>query len=612
MPSFKAFGMYIINCTAHKELEIATAACEYWAKLPMPPVPPNLMEAWILVVRNKLGKLLSSLLNCMLYHEKHVECLELQQPGEKLPSDMGMYTNKRNYAALGFENLCQIFQGDMATAFKPHLQKRLNSENWLEVEAVVLALGAMMRAAGALSELGDVYPVIIPQLLDLYSHQKPLVRSIVCFTMQNFINVRMKNVKDPFPKVLKSTLSLLRDELYEVQEMALQSLAAILAYAERDISPQLKKVSEALVRCNETIKGKARFTLYECIGHIFGRASGTLDDNDAKQLVKPLMEEWESLQWTTAGDSSSEVVVRLCQSLCVVALYHGSGFQPYNETIFSKTVPYLQGVTGTSSSDSTVQCTVAALDLLSAIFEGQGSILEGITSKYKLGKAVVDLLKCDGAEESVHQSALALLGHLSQHCCGAVKPYFKEILATLDQGLSNESAAIQNNSLWTLAHITANHDAASDKLLAFAGKLRSMISQLPSDNSVAIHAALALTNLAKGWPDKLTATILKDDIFQPLCYLLQAEFPRDLEKVRIFSNLCAVVAPQVKAIRKEGWLQFCTAAAILDCSDAALDKMLQAILKDVRTHLGHAGWTKLSQQMGAQLASALRKRYKLY
>ena len=54
--------------------------------------------------------------------------------------------------------------------------------------------------------------MLIPRLLDLYSHEKPLVRSITCFAMQHFICKPMKQVKDPYPKMLRCTPSLLRDK----------------------------------------------------------------------------------------------------------------------------------------------------------------------------------------------------------------------------------------------------------------------------------------------------------------------------------------------------------------------------------------------------------------
>ena len=619
MPHFKAIGQYVISCTGHRNHDISSAACGYWAKLRLPPVPSNLMELWVPVILSKLGKLVPSLLGCMVYHEKHAEFLQKLTNGDKVPDDMATYTNRRNYAALGFENLCQIFPSEMSTVFKPLLEKWLHSDKWQETEAAILALGALTQAAGTPKELRDIYPTLIPRLLELYEHKHPLVRSIVCFTMQHFLNIRMKGVKDPFMKMLKHTLVLLRDELCEVQEMALQSLAAILAYAEHDISPQLRKIIDTLVKCNGSIKGKGRYSYYECIGHIFGRASGVMDEADAKQLLKPLMTQWDTLDWAAlSNDSSSEVIISLCQALCVVAMYHGPGFASYNEIIFSSTIPYIERIAaGTNGhrleKESTMKHMVASLDLLSAMFEGQGKNLSSMVHKHKMEQAVVHLLQCDDVHEKVHQSALASLGNLCQHCYDTVKPHFQEVVDILAKDLDSHTTVVQNNAVWALAQLTNNHnDSHNDKLLRFTSKLRGIMLQAPLDNGVAINTALALTNLARNWPHELAKIIIKDDVFQPLCFLLQNEFPRDLEKVAIFSNFCAIVLPCVKTVRKENWVQFCIAAATLDCNDDHLTQSLRSVLRDVRTHLGNSGWNKLSQAMGSQLAYSLRKRYKLY
>lgn len=127
-----------------------------------------------------------------------------------------------------------------------------------------------------------------------------------------------------------------------------------------------------------------------------------------------------------------------------------------------------------------------------------------------------------------------------------------------------------------------------------------------------MNAALALTYLAKRFPDELKDTILKDEVFSVLCGLLHQQFPRDQEKTAIFKNLCSIVSPNVRQISKESCTQLCVAAAILDVHDQELTRSLTAVLRDVRSAVGNNGWNKMSQQIGNQLAYSLRKRYKLY
>ncbi len=374
MPSFKPLGQYLVACTAQKNQKIATAACNYWARLLVPPVSAQLVEFWLPAVLNKLGKLIPSLVKCMVYHEEHLKFLEEQSKEDtngEIPDELEQFTNLRNFAALGFENICRIFQSEVTIIFKPLIPKKLNSDNWLEVEAMLLAISAFTQAVGTPRDLNDLYKDLVPHMLSMYSHPEPLVRSINCFAMQQFLNTNIKGVKDPFTKMLKCTLNLLGDPNREVQEMAINSLSAILAFANRDITPFSKKIIQDLSHADSTLQGRARFTYYECIGHIFGRMGSLLSDGDASQLMIPLMNQWRTLEWNSSDqtEKNSQDTFMLCQSLCVIAAYSKTAFAPYNDEIFGKIVPYLQAVNRPSETET--QHMVAYMDVLSALFEGQ-------------------------------------------------------------------------------------------------------------------------------------------------------------------------------------------------------------------------------------------------
>ncbi len=379
MPSFRPLGQYLVSCTATRNRRIATAACNYWARLQVPPVASPLMEAWLGAVLNKLGKLVPSLLKSMVYTEDHLRYLETdnqesRKADDELPEELEEHTNQRNFAALGFENICRIFQNEVIIIFRPLIPKWMNSDDWLQVEAMILAVGAFTKAVGTPREMNEVYQDLIPHLLEHYSHPEPLVRSITCFAMQQFINVNIKGIKDPFSKMLKCTMALIPDPNREVQEMALNSLSAMLAFATRDITPFSKKIIADLSQLDSCIKGKARFTYYECISHVFGRLGVLLSEDDAKLLMTPLMNEWQALKWdfTQPAEESKEGMFLLCQSLCIIATFTKTRFAPYNEEIFRKAVPFLRAMaTGSGNPDLTAQHMVAYLDVLSAIFEGQ-------------------------------------------------------------------------------------------------------------------------------------------------------------------------------------------------------------------------------------------------
>ena len=621
MPHFKPLVQYLVDCTAHDNKDIATAACDYWARLTIPPVHPSLMDKWVPAMLSRLGKLIPAFLRNLVYNEKHLNYLEGRIHGSEdtdLPKELEGYTNLRNYAALGFENMCRIFQTEATIKFKPYLEKWLNSANWLETEAIILALAAFTEAVGTPRDLQDLYPQIIPKFVEFYSHPRPLIRSITCFTMQHFINAEIRNVKDPFTKMLKCTLSLLTDNHREVQEMAIQSLSAMLAYANRDITPHVQKILTALVKADPVLRGRARYTYYECISHLFGRMGILIEEKDIETLIKPIMTHWEILDFEKipSGNEEQDQTFIVCQPLCVIAMYSKSNFAVYNERILAKAIPYIRQMMELSSEDANTKevvtmRVVAHLDLLSAMFEGQGKELRETSVKYDLTHLMLAILKCSSFKEEVHQSCLALLGHICNHCPSDIETRMDETVNILTTQLGGSNNAIRNNALWCLSHIITKCTAVPPNVYDLKGKMVEILLN-NGDDGFLINAALALTALANQAPEQLTDIILKEEVFVRLCTLLQRPFPREGEKVTIFKNLCSILSPNIKEINRQGWIHFCITAAVLDVNNEELISRLRVLLREARGILGTPAWNKVSQQVGPQLAISLRKKYKLY
>ncbi|KAK2173853.1 hypothetical protein NP493_847g01004 [Ridgeia piscesae] len=593
MPHFRPISQYLLEATKMKNDAIATAACNYWATLRLPPVPmkpTNLMELWIPAVMSKLPRLIPAFINCMVYKKEHVANLEALTSSKmgmvgtrRSPEEMEACTNLRNFAALGLENICRLFQKEVIPTFRTQLKKWLYNENWLKVEAMVLAIGAFTEALGTPTDMQDTYGMLMPRLLDLYSHERPLVRSITCFTMQHFINLPMKHVKDPYPKMLRCTLSLLRDNYCEVQEMALQSLALLLRNPRRDIAPYAKKITEVLIKANLYIHGPLRFAYYECIAHVFGRVGVLLDTSLAMKLADSLITHWESLKCKSDTLEDTQQMMQLCQPLCVVAKF-SPAFGDNNGLILEKVAEYMQQVAklGTNGyreakSDMVTGQMVGYLDLTSAMFEGQRDQLTEAIVKHNMIQHTLDILSSSKFDESVQQSALALLGHMCINCYTALEDKIDSIISILTGHVQdvNCSIAIMNNTLWALSFVINNCDADKGKEL-----------QRLTDNLLQLFMN---TNGDEG-----------------------NDFPGRYEKANIFYCLCDVLTPNVRKIPRIGWMYFCIAAAFLDVKNANLNHALKVLLQNVRSSLGDSGWKKLSEELGSQCSSILRRRYRLY
>lgn len=643
---FKSISEFLVQWTGSDKVEQAVAGCEYWAKLSAPPVPQTVLQPWIRPVRAKLPVLIPNLLSCMIYRESHAAFLEQHgsttaENSHQVPMtpEIERFSNIRNYAALGFENVCRILQSEAVPVFKPYLEKWIRSDNWMEVETAVLAMSAFTEAIGIPPPMRDVCPAVVAQILEFFSHPKPLVRSIACFAMPHFVNLDLKGIKDPLPKVLRSTSDLLKDDCHEVRSIAIRSLATILAYASSDISPYLSKIVDSLVRADPVMAGESRSVYFECIGHLFGRTASVLESKDVDRLLDPLMRQWKQLEWmadaSTQAEDDDVSVVRLCQTLCVIANFSKLLFAPYTPEIFAKASAHMDSITSSckegegnvKSMDIVTGHLVAYLDLLSAIFDGQGADAFMHAVQHSIGRILYDILSNSSLHNKVHQSALALLGHLAQYATGPTDPKLDSFVDIIGAKIANSGGKargfpntaqasrtdeVVNNALWALVFIAKDKTSNKEKLFSLVDDLIKIFKRTDGHPGCIINAAWALTNMCALWPKQTVGVIVKEDVFLHLCSLLQTQFPRELEKAEIFKNVCSILSLVVTKIPAEFWLQFLVAAALNTMSDEELQKSLQSLIHEIRATLGNTGWNKLSQEMGSQLSYALRKRYKLY
>lgn len=635
---------FLVQWTGSDKAEQTVAGCEYWAKITSPPVPVPFVQMWMQPVVTTLPVLVPNLMKCMVYRDRHSEFLEqygstTAENSHLLPltPDVETFSNIRNYAALGFENISRIFPSEVVPVFRPLLEKWLTGDDWRQMEAAVLAFSAFTEATGMPPSMRDVYPTVVPKILQFLAHPKPLIRSIACFAMPHFVNLSIKGLKDPTPKVLRSVTVLLKDDCLEVRSIAIRSLATILAYCMCDIGAHLGTLVESLVSADEVMTGESRSVYFECIGHLFGRTAPQLSADDVKQLLAPVMQQWKDLEWKGKEhvESADQVsIVRLCQTLCVIANFSKSLFVPYTPEIFAKASVHLEKIVESSKNGSNDEKSVdiitghlvAYLDLLSAIFDGQGADAFKYMSLHNVVKILHEILLDSSLHNKVHQSTLALLGHLAQHATGPMEPSldaFVDIIASKISNHGNKSPGprnpaknstdeVVNNALWALVFITKDKNANREKLFGLVNDLIRIFKQTSGHPGCIVNAAWALTTMCALWPKQTVGVIVKEDVFLHLSCLLQTQFPRELEKVEIFKNICSVISLVVPKIPPEFWTHFLAAAALMTTLDEDLEKSLNSLVHEIRTTLGNAGWSKLSQEMGPQLSYTLRKKYKLY
>ena len=306
--------------------------------------------------------------------------------------------------------------------------------------------------------------------------------------------------------------------------------------------------------------------------------------------------------------------VMLCQPLLVTIMFTKIKFQPHNTAILDRAVNYMSAQTrgAGGSGEPTTSHMISFLDLISAIFDNQLDGLEGYIHQYDPDTLTLDILKNQTFDETVHQSAMALIGHLFKAANQRMTSHIDDVIRIASRLLQSKSLTVKNNTLWALGIMAQHLDGKNEALFSMVNELTEFILDLQGDQGVIINAALVLTSLSARWPEVFIRVVAKDDMFTHLFALMQTDFPQDNAHVEIFINLCDTLKEHIDKVKPELWVHFCVASITLPFDHPELNTKIKRLLKDVRTSVGQGTWGKINGKMGKQMSTNLRKKFKLY
>jgi len=152
----------------------------------------------------------------------------------------------------------------------------------------------------------------------------------------------------------------------------------------------------------------------------------------------------------------------------------------------------------------------------------------------------------------IHQSALALLGHVFIYETGPTEPAVDMFLDIISSKLlvPNSARKTCGNALWALVQAVVNQSASEELVVGFVDLLIKIFKQTDDDPTCIINAAWALTNICatRSTNTTIVNVITRRDVFLHLAGMLRAEFPRPHEKLVIFTNVCQMLAPVVNKV----------------------------------------------------------------
>ena len=368
--SFGPVMHYLVQLVSCERHEVATGACKFWAKHARMPANTAIRKHWMDLLLPEMSTLIKAFVDQMSYRPEHAEYLQQlgsqcanHAAGDKKspPSDVESFANLRNFATVAFEHVARVYPVELVcAAFRPLLERRIESECWSEKEAVILALAAFTRGAGVPDTMGNSYAMVVPRVLDCYGDPHPLLRSVACLTMPKLVGRRLPGVKDPWSRVLICTANATLDTSAEVRRTAIHALSALLAYGtpsgrrSAGIGMQTARLVDALDLARQCdMDSETRCAYFECVSHLVGRAGDSLTAADMDRLLPPLVDAWKSQSWNGTVDCGVKTrgsvvepelgIVPLSVALGTVATYGKSLYAPFAECVFEKACTDIEG-----------------------------------------------------------------------------------------------------------------------------------------------------------------------------------------------------------------------------------------------------------------------------
>lgn len=296
---------------------------------------------------------------------------------------MGGEWNLRKCSAAALDVLALTFPEELLNILLPLLKDRLFSNDWLQRESGILALGAI--AEGCISGVQPHLPTLVPFLINCLSDNKPLVRSISCWTLGRYSSWCVSN-KSPehqtqyFIPTMEGLLHMALDNNKRVQEAGCSAFATLEEEAGSSLSPYLEPVLKNLVFAFEKYQQKNLLILYDAIGTLADSVGNELNRQDYVQLLMPpLISKWQSIS------DEDQALIPLLECLSSVTIAIGEGFLPYSPPVFQRcvsivnnTLMQIQKEMNLPDYEREAERTfvIVALDLLSGLTQGLASNVE--------------------------------------------------------------------------------------------------------------------------------------------------------------------------------------------------------------------------------------------
>eukprot|EP01134_Creolimax_fragrantissima_P004304 CFRG4304T1 len=648
VPQMDNIIQYMLMCTQHSDSKVALEACEFWLAF----ADPNV--AWK-YLPNYLPQLIPTLLKGMRYSEMDQILLRADENDHMVPdrdedikpqhakagrknniqhsggsvdgeesededdygddNDGSLEWNLRKCSAAALDYLAVVFHDTLLPILLPLIEKELQSENWVERECGILALGAISE--GCMNGMLEYLPGLVVFLIDhCLGDSKSIVRSITCWTLSRYSQwivttpIEQEGQYPYLRNLIEKMLKCVLDNNKRVQEAACSAFATLEEEAGTKLVPYLDDILKYLVAAFDKYQHKNLLILYDAIGTLADCVTSCLNQPKYIEVIMPPF----IVKWNQLPDDSRDLFPLLeCLSSLASAL--GSGFLPYADGVFDRcnrllhnTLQAYQALAVDPNAPVTPpdkDFMIVALDLLSGMTEGLGADLESLVANSHLMLLIIECMK-DPVPE-VRQSAFALLGDLTKACWPHVKPHIQIILPIVSQNLDTNYISVCNNACWAFGEVAMKLGPdIKPNVEIILSSLIKIINRENTPKTLIENCAITLGRLGLVCPHDVAPHLAL--FMLPWCHSMR-NIHDNGEKDSAFRGVCHMIMLNPEGVDRT-FLWFCDAVSSWHNIEPDLDDMFKEILHGFRTRIGD-NWENFFSQFPAPLRERLQDKYQL-
>ncbi|KAF2104281.1 ARM repeat-containing protein [Rhizodiscina lignyota] len=422
--------------------------------------------------------------------------------------------NLRKCSAAALDVLASFFHRAVFDVTLPYLKNNLDSKDWQNREAAVLALGAI--ADGCMDVVTPHLPELTTYLISLLQDPEPVVRQITCWSLGRYsawaAHLDPAGKRQYFEPIMDGILTRMLDSNKRVQEAAASAFANLEEKANKQLSEYCSVIVRQFVECFGKYKDRNIFILYDCVQTLAEHVGPALADPGLVNVLMPALIQ----RWNKVSDQSREMFP-LLECLSYVATALGDTFAPFSRPIFTRCINIihqnlevsLQAVTNPDIDKPEQDFLVTSLDLLSAIIQAldarKGAELVS-TSQPNLFDLLVYCMK--DSSNDVRQSAYALLGDCAIYVFPQLQPCLPSVLEILisqmdlnsvDMTMIDSGYSVINNACWSLGEIAMRQrDGMEPYINRLLEHIAAILFNPKVPESLTENAAIALGRLGLG------------------------------------------------------------------------------------------------------------------